>query len=105
MSLHEKDCMNKTQVTSEWLYVFPEGNMWIVACKHYDVVTQGETRQEALDRFFKTMTVEVLMRASMAANGEKVELLPPAPPPELVASWAQRHAAAHAASNSPTNVS
>lgn len=91
--------MNAQKVTGEWLYLFPEGEMWIVACKFYDVVAQGKTKEEALERFFRTFSVEILWRAEDASKGEQTDLLPPPPPPEVLASWQKRHAEHHYRAN------
>ncbi len=71
-----------------WIYVFPEGEMFIAACHYFDIVTQGKTRQEAIERFYKTFTFEVMLRVDEKTG--KVKDMPPPPPPAVLADWRMR---------------
>lgn len=70
------------------IYVFPEGSMYIAACHYFDIVTQGKTRQQAIERFYRTFTFEVLLRIDETTG--QVKDLPPPPPPDVLASWRKR---------------
>jgi len=63
------------------LLCWKEGEHWLIACRHFDVVAQGSTQEEAFKRFCQTFTV--LDRTN--EDGTIGAL--PVPPPDVLAKW------------------
>jgi len=70
------------------LLCWQEGEHWIVACRHFDVVAQGGSPEEAYKRFCQAFTATVLDRTD--DNGVIGAI--PAPPPDVVKRWEEKAA-------------
>lgn len=68
------------------LLCWREGEHWLVACKHFDIVAQGPTKEEAFNRFCKVFTATVLDRTT--EDGGIVDM--PVPPPDVVEEWERK---------------
>jgi len=74
------------------VFTFQEGTHWIACWRHYDVVTQGSTETEAVERLLRTLGAQCIWDA-MDGNKPFDNVKPP--PPELVVEWQEKHRAAH----------
>jgi len=87
ITTHSKDGTTEREVPDD-IFVFPEGDMWIAAWRHYDMVAQGKTKKEAVERLIRTMGCQCLWDAM---DGRKpFSMLGPAPP-DVLAEWERRH--------------
>jgi len=71
---------------------FREGAMWIAAWRRFDVVAQGETEAEAVNRLLRTMGSQCLCDAM---DGRRPFEGVAAPPVDVVAGWEAKHQAEH----------
>ncbi len=76
------------------LFTFREGAHWICAWRRLDVVTQGDTEREAVDRIYRV----IAGYAIVDAREGRLPLSSLRPPrPELLAEWEARSTAEHTA--------
>ena len=68
---------------AEALLCWREGEHWLVACRYFDVVAQGPTKEEAFDRFCKTFAMTVILQTDETGNIVAM----PVPPPDVVKRW------------------
>lgn len=83
--------MGETFVGSEIL-TFRDGEMWVACWKHYYVCAQGESETQAVDRLFRTIAIEALIRAR-DCEGTFFEC--PVPAERLVQYWRLLHDEEH----------
>ena len=74
------------------LFTFREGDHWICAWRRLDVVTQGDTEREAVDRIYRVIAGYAIVDAR-EGRAPCSSLRPPSP--ELLAEWEARAAAEH----------
>lgn len=74
------------------IFTFQEGTHWIAAWRHYDLVSQGATENEAVERLIRLMGSQCLWDAM---DGHQPFHNVPKPPPELVVEWERKHLEAH----------
>lgn len=74
------------------LLTFREGKLWVCAWRRLDVVSQGETEREAVDRMYRIIAGYAIIDAR--EGREPCSSLKP-PRPELLAEWEARSAAEH----------
>lgn len=74
------------------IFTFKDGVFWIAAWRRYDIVEQGSTEIDAINRLWRAIANHAL---SDAAEG----LIPlstcPQPPAEVIATWEENHKRCH----------
>lgn len=87
-----KDGTTEEEVQDD-VFTWIEGKHWIAAWRHYDIVAQGNTENEAFRKLLSTMGAQCLWDVRDGnlpfANVKK-------PTPELIAEWERQHALSHA---------
>ena len=74
------------------VFTFQEGDHWIAAWRHYDVLVQGKTETEACERLLHNLAAQCLWDAREGHRPFE-HVLPP--PPDVLAEWERRHREAH----------
>lgn len=87
---------DKALVGREILTFKSEGHddCWIACWVRRDVLAQGPTEVEAVNRLFKIIAFEWIMREEAKAKNELIAELEP-PPVEVLAEWLKSHNETH----------
>lgn len=74
------------------IVTFQEGAAWIAAWRHYDIVEQGVTEEQAIDRLYLAILATVM---SDVADGHTPLASTPKPPKEILTRWESAHRRQH----------
>jgi len=92
--------MKMTTINTGEFFTFREGQSWIAAWKHYDVVEQGRSETEAVGNLIYTIGAQAIISAK---SGELPFANVPKPADELLVQWETKHYESHRDAKSPLN--